>query len=95
MVLFGLGHCLGEILDRIPQGRQLVPSSSTIGSSKRVDQPLLAIGFKALGQPRRLVLVRRIALRAGRAGCATGAGVRTFPWLILVGLAHPAAVLAK
>jgi hypothetical protein len=59
------------------------------------DQPLFAIRLKSPRQPRGLnVSARGIALRAGHAGAATSASVRTFPWLVGMVFAHPACVFA-
>ena len=55
----------------------------------------LSIGLKVFRRPRRLVRCRWIADGAGSASRATGAGMRTFPRLILMGLADPAAALAR
>jgi hypothetical protein len=54
----------------------VVPSSSTIGSSKRFDQSLSAIRLKSFRKAWRLISARWIAVRAGHSGAAAVASVR-------------------
>ena len=73
--------------------RNVVPSASTIGSSKRFNQPYSPSGsnpFDSRGDSRGTLS----CIGTGGTGRATGAGVRAFPRLILVDLARPAGIVA-
>jgi hypothetical protein len=57
--------------------------------------PALFVVFsRESGRQARRSLVHRVAVRTGRAGGATPAGVGTVPWLLGVVFADPAAVFA-
>ena len=76
--------------------RSFLPPGNTMGSSNCSLQPsLLAIGLELFRKAWWLIGVGGVTARAGRAGSATGTGVRAFSWLILMDLANPAGVLAK
>jgi hypothetical protein len=58
--------------------------------------PILALGVddKAFGHLRDVIAFHPIADRAGITRCAAAARVRTVPWLLRMGLADPAAIVA-
>jgi hypothetical protein len=56
---------------------------------------LVELRPEAVRQPRRPLLLRQIAPRAGHAGAAAGAGILAFPWSIGMIFTHPAAIFAK
>src|SRR4029079_12078645 len=66
----------------------VVPSSRTIGSSKRFDQPLLAIGLEASGKPRGLVkapMIDRSLVVGSRHRPNPGGGFRISSVPVLIG----------
>ena len=54
-----------------------------------------SIRLKTFRKPRRFIRPQFVASWARRAGSAAGAGVRAVPRLVLMDLAHPAAILAE
>ena len=55
---------------------------------------LVYFGFEAARHPRRVTVIGGVTDRAGCTRSVARAGVRPFPWLVLMGLTDPAAIVA-
>jgi hypothetical protein len=84
---------------------RVLPSPNSVLPDRKPDRagflwslmtPALFVEFSRESgrQARRSLIVHRVAVRTGRAGSATPAGVGTVPWLLGVVFADPTAVFA-